>query len=54
MDYLYTLLTSVWGEAGVPEEAMDTVQRGGYYSWSPTPGLRIISLNDMYGYHENW
>ncbi|XP_018006618.1 sphingomyelin phosphodiesterase [Hyalella azteca] len=54
MDWLYPLLETVWGDGGVPESAMDTVRRGGYYHWSPVPGLRVVSLNVNYGYHENW
>lgn len=54
MTWLYDFLEAVWSDAGVPAEVMDTVQAGGYYHWSPTPGLRVISINDNYGFHQNW
>ncbi|KAF2363934.1 Calcineurin-like phosphoesterase domain ApaH type [Trinorchestia longiramus] len=54
MDWLYPLLATVWADGGVPESAMDTILKGGYYHWSPVPGLRIISINVNYGHRGNW
>jgi len=54
LDYLYSVLPEVWGAGGLPEDALDTVAAGGYYSWLVQPGLRVVALNTNYGNSENW
>ncbi|KAI8119618.1 Sphingomyelin phosphodiesterase [Lucilia cuprina] len=53
MNWLYEHLWSIW-QRWLPDEAKETVLKGGYYTVSPKPGFRIISLNNNDCYIYNW
>lgn len=53
MDWLYQNVADMWS-AWLPEDAMDTIKLGGFYSHSPVPGLRVVSLNMNYCNTLNW
>jgi len=54
MDYLYSVLAEIWNGVGVPEDSLEDVRTGGYYTWLLMPGLRVVSLNTNYGWYQNW
>ncbi|XP_075148874.1 sphingomyelin phosphodiesterase-like [Haematobia irritans] len=43
--WLYEHLWKVW-QRWLPEEAKETILKGGYYTVSPRPGFRVIALNN--------
>ncbi|XP_068205913.1 sphingomyelin phosphodiesterase-like [Palaemon carinicauda] len=53
MDWLYEAMVELWSP-WVPEETFDDIRKGGYFSYSPLPGFRIVSLNMNYCDVENW
>ncbi|XP_064094490.1 sphingomyelin phosphodiesterase-like [Macrobrachium nipponense] len=53
MDWLYEAAVALWSP-WVPEETHDDILRGGYFSHSPFPGFRIVSINMNYCDVENW
>ncbi|XP_076437537.1 sphingomyelin phosphodiesterase-like isoform X2 [Babylonia areolata] len=53
IQWLYDALARAWS-SWLPEEALESVRRGGYYTVSPFPGFRIISLNTNACHEWNW
>ena len=53
MNWLYEHLWTNW-QRWLPAEAKETVLKGGYYTVSPKPGFRVISLNNIDCYIYNW
>ncbi|KAH9525406.1 Sphingomyelin phosphodiesterase [Bulinus truncatus] len=53
ISWLYNALADQWKQ-WLPLQALDTIRRGAYYTVSPFPGLRIISLNMNYCNNQNW
>ena len=53
MNWLYEHLWSNW-QRWLPAESKETVLKGGYYTVSPKPGFRVISLNNIDCYIYNW
>ncbi|XP_046396231.1 sphingomyelin phosphodiesterase-like isoform X2 [Ischnura elegans] len=51
--WLYEAAAKAWSK-WLPEEALVTVRKGGYYSVTPKPGLRIIAINSNLCYTLNW
>ncbi|XP_037951691.1 sphingomyelin phosphodiesterase 1 [Teleopsis dalmanni] len=51
--WLYEHLYTVWSK-WLPDETKETILKGGYYTLSPSKGLRIISLNNNDCYLFNW
>lgn len=51
--WLYTALADTW-KHWLPQDALDSVRRGAYYSVLVHPGLRVISLNMNYCNSQNW
>ncbi|XP_073820484.1 sphingomyelin phosphodiesterase-like [Musca autumnalis] len=51
--WLYEHLWSSW-KKWLPLDTKETIVKGGYYTVSPRPGFRIISLNNMHCYIFNW
>ena len=52
-DYIYEAAWSHW-RYWFPVEHQENVLNGGRYSISPKLGLRIIGINNLYGYFYNW
>lgn len=53
MSWLYDSVADLWAE-WLPESALADVRRGGFYQYSPVPGLRVISLNMNFCNSINW
>ncbi|KAK7478652.1 hypothetical protein BaRGS_00030115 [Batillaria attramentaria] len=53
ISWLYDALADSW-KAWLPEETMTTIRQGAYYTVSPYPGLRIVSINMNTCNNENW
>nr|XP_027237777.1 sphingomyelin phosphodiesterase-like [Penaeus vannamei] len=53
MGWLYDSLAEVWAP-WLPDEVLPDVRQGGYFSYSPVPGLRILSVNMNYCNTQNW
>ncbi|KAK7087201.1 sphingomyelin phosphodiesterase-like [Littorina saxatilis] len=53
MEWLYSAYLEAWGY-WLPSSVAQTIMRGGFYTFSPFPGFRIISLNANYGASSNW
>ncbi|XP_071540188.1 sphingomyelin phosphodiesterase-like isoform X2 [Panulirus ornatus] len=53
MNWLYDSLASMWTH-WLPSETLDDIQRGGFFSYSPLPGLRVISINMNFCNTLNW
>lgn len=53
MSWLYDAVADMWAE-WLPESALTTVRRGGFFHYSPVPGLRVVSLNMNYCNSINW
>ncbi|XP_005183847.1 sphingomyelin phosphodiesterase [Musca domestica] len=51
--WLYEHLWSTW-QRWLPADTKETIIKGGYYTVSPRPGFRIISLNNIDCYLLNW
>ncbi|XP_077294992.1 sphingomyelin phosphodiesterase 1-like [Arctopsyche grandis] len=51
--WLYELLTEKWS-AWLPNEALDTIKMGGYYTVLVKPGFRVVVLNSNLCYVYNW
>uniref|UniRef100_A0A1A9WB54 Sphingomyelin phosphodiesterase n=1 Tax=Glossina brevipalpis TaxID=37001 RepID=A0A1A9WB54_9MUSC len=51
--WLYEHLWDLWSD-WLPAEAKETILKGGYYTVTPRPGFRIISLSNMDCYIFNW
>ncbi|XP_064596702.1 sphingomyelin phosphodiesterase-like [Liolophura sinensis] len=51
IQWLYERFVSSWG---LPSSTAQDVLRGGYYTVSPYPGLRVVSLNNNYCNNMNW
>ncbi|CAG0884083.1 unnamed protein product [Darwinula stevensoni] len=52
-DWLYNALWANWMD-WLPEDQASNVQHGAYYSVAALPGLRIITINNMFCYINNW
>ncbi|XP_066245456.1 sphingomyelin phosphodiesterase-like isoform X2 [Euwallacea similis] len=52
-EWLYSLIVSEFSE-WLPEEAQQDLMKGGYYSVSPRKGLRVVVLNSVLAYINNW
>lgn len=53
MAWLYSAVLQAWGY-WLPTSTYQTIMRGGFYTFSPFPGFRIVSLNSNYGASLNW
>lgn len=53
MEWLYQGVADMWA-AWLPEDTMDTIKLGGFFSHSPVPGLRVVSINMNYCNTFNW
>lgn len=53
ISWLYDALEAAWAN-WLPKDALAMVKRGAYYTVSPHPGFRIVSLNMNYCNSENW
>ncbi|XP_076040570.1 sphingomyelin phosphodiesterase-like [Oratosquilla oratoria] len=53
MSWLYDDVARHWS-TWLDHVTLEDVARGGYFSVSPLPGLRVISLNTNYCNRENW
>lgn len=53
ISWLYDALAESWG-SWLPEDALETVRKGAYYTVTPFPGFRIISLNMNACNNMNW
>ncbi|XP_021346360.1 sphingomyelin phosphodiesterase-like [Mizuhopecten yessoensis] len=53
ISWLYEALTDSWG-TWLPKAARQDILRGAFYSVSPSPGFRIISLNMNFCNNGNW
>ncbi|KAG0720315.1 Sphingomyelin phosphodiesterase [Chionoecetes opilio] len=53
MSWLYNNVADEWSE-WLPESALADVQRGGFFHYSPVPGLRVVSLNMNFCNTDNW
>jgi len=51
--WLYKNLEKIWSD-WVPLSSRESLVRGGYYSVSPMPGLRVISMNGNDCHSLNW
>ncbi|CAK8680915.1 unnamed protein product [Clavelina lepadiformis] len=51
--WLYDGLVKAWSN-WLPEDALQTVRSGGYYTTLVQPGFRIVSLNTNFCYTDNW
>lgn len=51
--WLYSAQLEAWGY-WLPVSSFVTIMRGGFYTFSPYPGFRIVALNSNYGSSENW
>ncbi|KAJ4436564.1 hypothetical protein ANN_16597 [Periplaneta americana] len=51
--WLYELIADLWS-VWLPEEAKETILRGGFYTALAKPGFRIIGLNNNVCYTFNW
>lgn len=53
MSWLYDAVANLWAD-WLPESSLGDVQRGGFFAYSPVPGLRVVSLNMNYCNTFNW
>lgn len=53
IDWLYDDLAEKWSR-WLPEKSLSLVRQGAFYSTLIRPGLRVISLNMNYCFHDNW
>ncbi|XP_059155897.1 sphingomyelin phosphodiesterase-like [Physella acuta] len=53
ISWLYEALADSWKQ-WLPESALESVRRGAYYTVTPYPGLKVISLNMNYCNNQNW
>lgn len=53
MSWLYDALAVIWAE-WLPESSLADVRRGGFFTYSPVPGLRVVSVNMNYCNTLNW
>ncbi|KAK7091157.1 sphingomyelin phosphodiesterase-like [Littorina saxatilis] len=53
ISWLYDALADTWA-AWLPAETLDTIRTGAYYSVSPYPGLRVVSVNTNACNNMNW
>ncbi|XP_055380950.1 sphingomyelin phosphodiesterase-like [Condylostylus longicornis] len=51
--WLYDYLADEWS-TWLPAEAQETIKIAGYYTYSPRPGFRVITLNNNDAYTFNW
>lgn len=51
--WLYSFVAEEW-RTWLPESALETVRKGGYYTVLVRPGFRIIALNNNECYTFNW
>ena len=54
MAWLYNFVADTWVQGGIPVETQDTIRTGGYYTFSPFPGFRIVSINMNFCNKWNW
>lgn len=52
VQWLYNFLADQW-QIWLPESALETLRKGGYYTLLLRPGLRIIALNSNICYTGN-
>ncbi|XP_071093407.1 sphingomyelin phosphodiesterase-like [Haliotis cracherodii] len=52
-EWMYASMATQWGR-WLPSDTKDTIMRGGFYTFSPFPGFRIISVNNIFCYINNW
>ncbi|KAK7075331.1 Sphingomyelin phosphodiesterase [Halocaridina rubra] len=53
IDWLYDNLAEMY-TPWLPEDTKVTIKRGGFFAYSPLPGLKVISLNMNYCNRINW
>lgn len=53
MSWLYDGVADMWAH-WLPEEVLADVRRGGFFSYSPLPGLRVVSINMNFCNTLNW
>ncbi|XP_053653934.2 sphingomyelin phosphodiesterase isoform X1 [Cherax quadricarinatus] len=53
MSWLYDGVASIWSH-WLPEEVNADIKLGGFFSYSPLPGLRVVSINMNFCNTENW
>lgn len=53
ISWLYDTLADTWGK-WLPPDTLSTISRGAYYTVSPFPGFRIVSVNMNACNNENW
>ncbi|XP_071093406.1 sphingomyelin phosphodiesterase-like [Haliotis cracherodii] len=51
--WMYSAMADNWGR-WLPQDTRETIMRGGFYTMSPFPGFRVISVNDIFCYSGNW
>lgn len=51
--WVFDVAVEEWA-SWLPSEALETISKGGYYTLSPKPGLRIIGLNSNVCYTYNF
>ncbi|XP_012231935.2 sphingomyelin phosphodiesterase [Linepithema humile] len=55
IQWLYNMMADLWiNEGWLPESTRSTILKGGYYTFSPKKGFRIIALNNNVCYCDNW
>lgn len=53
MAWFYSAYMQAWGY-WLPDSTFSTIMRGGFYTFSPYQGLRIVSFNSNFGSSLNW
>ena len=53
MSWLYDFIADAWSQ-WIPVDKLPTLIAGGFYEFSPFPGLRVISLNMNFCNNLNW
>lgn len=52
INWLYELVAKEWSQ-WLPQDAIATIQKGGYYTVLVKPGFRIIALNTNVAFTKN-
>ncbi|XP_067671282.1 sphingomyelin phosphodiesterase-like [Haliotis asinina] len=52
-EWMYAAMATHWTR-WLPGDTKETILRGGFYTFSPFPGFRIISVNNIFCYINNW
>lgn len=53
MNWLYSGVGELW-TPWLPTDTHPDIHRGGFFSFSPMPGLRVVSINMNYCNKFNW